>query len=204
MLFFAILFLGGLPVVALPLVALPLVALSLAALSLAALSLAASWLPVRRSSRTVRRLSFFFVWGMVFLPWTDPTRVACAESLKRYEYEQPQLGTIIKLVFYASDGTAANRASQAAFARIVQLDGVLSNYKPESELQRLCRACGKQPATATGSQEGTSEDETESILADGEAAARTQNGAGGRPPVRVGVSEDLCARAFSRPILERP
>jgi thiamine biosynthesis lipoprotein len=49
----------------------------------------------------------------------------------------------IKLVLYATDEATANRAAEAAFARVHDLNAVLSDYDPESELRRLCRTSRK-------------------------------------------------------------
>jgi len=47
------------------------------------------------------------------------------------------MGTKFIIVLYAADAPSANRAFKAAFSRIAQLDGELSDYDPASELSRL-------------------------------------------------------------------
>jgi thiamine biosynthesis lipoprotein len=47
------------------------------------------------------------------------------------------MGTEFRIVLYAADETSAERAAEAAFARIAALDAALSDYRPESELSRL-------------------------------------------------------------------
>ena len=42
-----------------------------------------------------------------------------------------------RIVLYAADEATAKQAAAAAFARIKQLDEALSDYKPDSELNRL-------------------------------------------------------------------
>lgn len=49
------------------------------------------------------------------------------------------MGTEFRLVCYAEDESSASLAAQAAFARIDELEGRLSDYDPESELSRLTR-----------------------------------------------------------------
>jgi thiamine biosynthesis lipoprotein len=44
---------------------------------------------------------------------------------------------------YGHDESAANRAARAAYERIKQLDGIMSDYDPESELMRLCLTAGQ-------------------------------------------------------------
>jgi len=50
------------------------------------------------------------------------------------------MGTTFRITLYATDRPTAKRAADAAFARIAELDGVMSDYKKDSELMRLCRA----------------------------------------------------------------
>ena len=48
------------------------------------------------------------------------------------------MGTMVHIVAYARDAAHAREAFSKAFARIAELDGILSDYKPGSELNRLC------------------------------------------------------------------
>jgi thiamine biosynthesis lipoprotein len=61
-------------------------------------------------------------------------------KLARFEFRQPHMGVEFKLVFFAIDQATADRAQAAAFKRIAQLNGVLSDYNPESELSKLSRS----------------------------------------------------------------
>lgn len=63
-----------------------------------------------------------------------------ADSLERYQATQVHMGVPFTIVLYAPNEPAANRAFQAAFDRIEELDGILSDFDPESELSRLSRA----------------------------------------------------------------
>ncbi len=63
-----------------------------------------------------------------------------AFSLERFEAVEPHMGSMVRIVAYAKDKAAARAAFQQAFARVAELDGILSDYKPESELNRLCAA----------------------------------------------------------------
>ena len=49
------------------------------------------------------------------------------------------MGTLVRVTIYSRDAAPM----KAAFARIAQLDEELSDYKPESELNRLCRKHGQ-------------------------------------------------------------
>lgn len=69
--------------------------------------------------------------------------LACAlglSALERFEFAEPHMGTLASIRLYASDAPAAGRAARAAFDRIAELEAILSDYRPDSELNRLCRA----------------------------------------------------------------
>ena len=58
-------------------------------------------------------------------------------ALHRYEAVEPHMGTLVKIPLHARDEDEARAAFAAAFARIRELDEILSDYKPTSELSRL-------------------------------------------------------------------
>ena len=64
-------------------------------------------------------------------------------DLSRYEFTEPHMGVSFKLVLYAADAQTANKATQAAFARIKALNEILSDYDPQSELSRLSDTAGQ-------------------------------------------------------------
>jgi thiamine biosynthesis lipoprotein len=71
---------------------------------------------------------------------------ACAgPAVERFEYERPELGTLFRLVLCAGDRATADAAAEAAWARIHELDGALSDYDPTSELERLSARAGTGP-----------------------------------------------------------
>jgi thiamine biosynthesis lipoprotein len=63
-------------------------------------------------------------------------------ELKRFEFTQVHMGTQFRIVLYAADETVAKKAADAAFARIAELDGIMSDYRPASELMQLCKKAG--------------------------------------------------------------
>ncbi len=67
---------------------------------------------------------------------------ACADDgdLERYEASRPSMGTLFQITLYVPDETSAQRAFDAAFARIEKLNGIFSDYDSDSETNRLCRA----------------------------------------------------------------
>ena len=65
-------------------------------------------------------------------PVTPPTPAVLA-------YERVLLGTRFRLLLHTDDPALADRAAEAAFARVRELDAILSDYDPESEVRRLVR-----------------------------------------------------------------
>lgn len=49
------------------------------------------------------------------------------------------MGTIVNLTLFGEDSTSARRAANAAFDRMTELEGVLSRFRPDSQLSRLNR-----------------------------------------------------------------
>jgi FAD:protein FMN transferase len=70
---------------------------------------------------------------------------SCATNspiLQRFEFTRPQMGLPFRIVLYAADEAAARRASDAAYARVEQLNNILSDYEYDSELSALSRNAG--------------------------------------------------------------
>ena len=57
----------------------------------------------------------------------------------RFEYSQVHMGMPVRLVLYATDEPAARAAATSAFARIAVLDGAMSDYRPDSEINAIAR-----------------------------------------------------------------
>ena len=55
------------------------------------------------------------------------------------------MGVQARLVLYAADSAHARAAAVAAFDRIAELDGIMSDYRGDSELMRLCARAGEGP-----------------------------------------------------------
>ena len=77
-------------------------------------------------------------WRQRCLVWLAIVGAAHAGTLQRYEAVEPHMGTLFRIELYAPDADRAREAFQAAFARIADLDQALSDYKPDSELNRVC------------------------------------------------------------------
>jgi thiamine biosynthesis lipoprotein len=65
---------------------------------------------------------------------------ASAGGLERYDATEPHMGVSFTIVLYAADPETANRGFERAFARIEQLNGILSDYSSDSESLRLSAA----------------------------------------------------------------
>lgn len=68
----------------------------------------------------------------------EPAPAAAAPA--RFEFVAPQMGTLFKVTLYAPDAGTAERGARAALARVRELNRILSDYDPDSEAMRLCRA----------------------------------------------------------------
>ncbi len=85
--------------------------------------------------------------ALLGLAWVafSPPRAAAAEptgatpASSRWEFVEPHMGTLFRIVVYAPEVTAAKSAAKAGFARIAALNRIMSDYDPDSELMRLCR-----------------------------------------------------------------
>jgi thiamine biosynthesis lipoprotein len=82
--------------------------------------------------------------------WAGDMRVArSAPALQqdvRREYAELHLGVTVRIVLYAPDDGAARAAARAAYARIAELEDIMSDYRPQSEVRRLA----ERPHTPVG------------------------------------------------------
>lgn len=69
------------------------------------------------------------VFGTATLHAADPLR---------FEYEEPHMGTKFRIVAYAPDKPTADQAAKDGFARVAELNRIMSDYLPTSELMQLC------------------------------------------------------------------
>jgi thiamine biosynthesis lipoprotein len=56
---------------------------------------------------------------------------------QRFEAVEPHMGTLVRIVVYTDTEDGARQAFRSAFDRIADLDRILSDYKPASELNQL-------------------------------------------------------------------
>src|SRR5687768_14933925 len=67
------------------------------------------------------------------------------KRLGQQEYVQGLMGVQVRLVLYTTDEVAARTAAKAAFARVAELEAVMSDYQRDSELMQLCDKAGTGP-----------------------------------------------------------
>lgn len=77
---------------------------------------------------------FLVLWGF--------TQLVSGQELKRYAFSEPHMGTQFRIVLFAEDSLLVEKGVRAAFQRVSKLNEILSDYLPESELNRLSRTAG--------------------------------------------------------------
>lgn len=81
----------------------------------------------------------------------SPSALASEQPLRLFEAVEPHMGTLIRIKLFTPGQRQAQSAFRAAFDRIHQLDEILSDYKPNSELNTIS-------ATAVGHGVAVSDD----------------------------------------------
>src|SRR5437016_3356728 len=61
----------------------------------------------------------------------------------RREFVELHMGVAVRIELYAPDDAAARVAARAAYARIAELEDIMSDYRPESEVRRLAERPGR-------------------------------------------------------------
>jgi thiamine biosynthesis lipoprotein len=88
--------------------------------------------------------------GLLLVVIAGPLAAHRAEpELARFEFAENHMGTRFRLVLYAANDAAATQARQAAFRRVADLNAIMSDYLPESELMRLCKRAGGPPVAVS-------------------------------------------------------
>jgi len=104
---------------------------------------------------TFLRFKAYFTTGLAV--WVTLTLGGCAHysrarspaiptssivATQRFEFTRPQMGLPFRIVVHATNQVHAVDACRAAFARIEQLNNILSDYDADSELSRFSRTSG--------------------------------------------------------------
>src|SRR5689334_14922113 len=77
-----------------------------------------------------------FLVGLLFVTGCSSP---ATHTLQRFEFTQPEMGSLFSITLYAPDQATADHAAKAAFDRVAELNRVMSDYDPQSELMQLCR-----------------------------------------------------------------
>ncbi len=85
-------------------------------------------------------------WLLRLSAWGIALASAPPAELRRFEAVEPHMGTLVRITVYTAGEQAARDAFRAGFERIAALDDTLSDYKPDSELNRLSTTAVGHPA----------------------------------------------------------
>ena len=77
---------------------------------------------------------------LAFLAFTNSGN---AQKLKRYQFEEPKMGSPFQIILYSKDSVSAQQIATKAYLLIDSLNSIFSDYEPESELNRLSEIAGK-------------------------------------------------------------
>ena len=80
--------------------------------------------------------------ALLLLALTATTRAMQELPLARYQYTEYHMGVDVRIVVYAPNKDTAEQACRAAFERFAELDTIMSDYRVDSELNRLCGRAG--------------------------------------------------------------
>jgi thiamine biosynthesis lipoprotein len=69
---------------------------------------------------------------------SPPERLHAADDLQCFTFASPDMGTLFAITLYATNKTDADATADAAFHRVAALDEIMSDYRADSELMRLC------------------------------------------------------------------
>lgn len=98
-------------------------------------------------TQTIRKPAAFLI-GLAFVAAILLSGCATSKrdaSLQLYEAIQPHMGALFTISLYAPNKAAANDAAKTAFARVAELNMIMSDYEEESELRRLIREPAGKP-----------------------------------------------------------
>jgi FAD:protein FMN transferase len=119
--------------------------------------------------RTVSRAATLLALAGYFVLTTFNNGSPVGPTLSRFEFVQPRMGTLFRIICYAPGADVAARASNAAFERIAKLDNIMSDYHPASELMLLCQRSGGPPVEVS--------EDLFNILAESQIMAERSGGA---------------------------
>lgn len=122
-------------------------------------------------------ITFSILWGQV--QGQEPTS---------FKYQHPQMGTVFRVILIADQASTADIAAENAFSRLDQLNQILSDYLPDSEVNLLDNQSGDGAWHAVSTDLWT-------VL---KISKQIFNQSGGAFDVTVGPLSRLWRRAFRR------
>jgi FAD:protein FMN transferase len=72
-------------------------------------------------------------------------RADAPTALQRFTFQEPHMGTTFRIILYAPNEAVAKKAAKEAFARVAELNRIMSDYLANSELMQLCKHAGGDP-----------------------------------------------------------
>lgn len=143
---------------------------------------------IRFTKSPARLLPLLAAWcGALFTPNAEAAE-------QRFVFEKAEMGLPFRVTLFADDEASARAAADAAFARVAELNSVLSDYDPDSEISRLSRTSGSGKAVAVSN-------DLWIVLQQGDAIARRT---GGAFDLTVGPLVNLWRRARRKQELPAP
>lgn len=137
-------------------------------------------------------ISFACIFAVVFFAWIKAE--GADAGLQRFDFERVEMGVIFRLSVYGSDSSVANKAAEAAYARVRELNGIFSDYDGSSEVRRLCETSGP----------GRPVKVSEELFSVFDASLRLSRETDGAFDVTVGPLTKLWRRARRREIMPEP
>jgi len=67
------------------------------------------------------------------------TKEDTAKPLTKHHFAEPHLGTVVRIVFYSDDQEQAAELARQCFGRVKELNAMLSDYLPDSEVSQLSK-----------------------------------------------------------------
>ena len=92
----------------------------------------------KRRRKKCRRLTVAALFALVLNAIHTSANSDSTPALQRYAFRRIEMGVEFQIQVYGCDSRAANKAATAAFDRIRDLNGVMSDYIADSEVRRLC------------------------------------------------------------------
>ena len=91
-------------------------------------------------TRGKRLIPLSFITILALLAFTHSGN---SQTLKRYQFEEPKMGSPFQIILYSKDRISAQQIAAKAYKLIDSLNLIFSDYEVESELNKLSQTAGK-------------------------------------------------------------